>query len=325
MAIFFGDKKYNHVYYGDKKVGKIYDGTKLVYSSKKIPLNSYDTILNNNTWEQIAQAHADGVAQDLWKVGDTKTIHVEGTVGTLEVNDDFEAVIIGFDHNAEIEGTGISFQLFKKDGVDVCLVDSNYNSTSTDGTKYFNMNHSGILNYGGWAACDMRYDILGSTDVQPDNYGSAKVTSDKGYDPTANCSTDPVDGTLMAALPADLRAVLKPMTKYTNNTGNSGDTAIKVTVTTDYLPLLAEFEIFGARSYANSAEQTHQKQYAYYAADNSKVKYRHSSPTLSAYWWERSALYNDVGSFCFVSAYGGIAASIGANRSYGIAPIFLVG
>ena len=79
----------------------------------------------------------------------------------------------------------------------------------------------------------------------------------------------------MAALPADLRAVMQPMTKYPDNKGNSSNVAANVTKTIDYLPLLSEFEIFGARSYANQYEKDYQAQYAYYSAGNSKVKYRH--------------------------------------------------
>lgn len=69
----------------------------------------------------------------------------------------------------------------------------------------------------------------------------------------------------MAALPSDLRAVMQPMTIYTDNTGGGSDNASYVTKTTDYLPLLAEYEIFGTRTYANSAEKNYQAQYAYYA------------------------------------------------------------
>lgn len=127
----------------------------------------------------------------------------------------------------------------------------------------------------------------------------------------------------MAALPADLRAVMKPMTKYTNNTGASGDTEAKVTVTTDYLPLLAEFEIFGAREHANSYEQNKQKQYDYFVAGNNKAKYRHSDTGSAAFWWERSARYDSGGGFCVVSE-SAIASIYGPAYDYGLAPIFKV-
>lgn len=45
-----------------------------------------------------------------------------------------------------------------------------------------------------------------------------------------------------------------------------------VTATTDYLFLLAEFEVFGSRSGANQYEQNSQAQYDYYKAGNSRVR-----------------------------------------------------
>ena len=113
------------------------------------------------------------------------------------------------------------------------------------------------------------------------------------------------------------------MTKYTNNVVNSGDTADKVTVSVDYLPLLAEYEIFGTRSYANSAEQNYQQQYAYFASGNSKKKYNHSKTSSAVSWWERSAYYNHSNYFCRVGN-GGNAYYNNANYAIGLAPAFKV-
>ena len=127
----------------------------------------------------------------------------------------------------------------------------------------------------------------------------------------------------MAALPSDLRAVMQPMTIYTDNTGGGNDNASYVTKTTDYLPLLAEYEIFGTRSYANSAEKNYQAQYAYYSAGNSKVKYRQKATSYTAWWWGRSPFYNNGFDFCGVSSNGD-ASSNSAGVSYGVAPAFRV-
>lgn len=136
--------------------------------------------------------------------------------------------------------------------------------------------------------------------------------------------TSPVANTLMAALPSDLRAVMKPITKYTDSVGNSSNVAGNVTASVDYLPLLAEFEIFGTRSYANQYEQNSQVQYDYYKSGNSKVKYRHSSTGSTAIWWERSPYYSDgTNYFCAVTA-GGYATIYGASFSRGLAPAFMV-
>ena len=185
------------------------------------------------------------------------------------------------------------------------------------------MNHWGNYNYGGWAGCDLRYDVLGSTNVAPSGYGSAASSGRKGNDATSTCATSPVANTLMAALPSALRAVMKPMTIYTDNTAGGSDTASYVTKSVDYLPLLAEFEIFGSRSYANSAEKNYQKQYDYYKAGNSKIKYRHNSTSSTAIWWERSPYYNISNPFCVVYG-GGNASSNSARFSNGLAPAFRV-
>ena len=283
--------------------------------------------LNDQTWAEIRQVSDAGQGSSYWSVGDRKAVLVNGTVGTLAVNQTLYVYILGFNHNSAKEGNGIQFGTFKtalSGGTDVCLVDGSYNSYKTDGSKIFNMNHWGNYNYGGWKACDLRYDILGSTNKAPVNYGKARATSDTGYDAPTNTATSPVANTLMAALPADLRAVMKPITKYTDNKGNSSDVAANVTSSLDYLPLLAEQEIFGGnRTYSNQYEKNSQVQYAYYSAGNSKVKYRHSATGSTAYWWERSPFYNYNTGFCFVST-GGNANFSDAGYSGGLAPAFMV-
>ena len=283
--------------------------------------------LNDQTWAEIRQVSDAGQGSSYWSVGDRKAVLVNGTVGTLAVNQTLYVYILGFNHNSAKEGNGIQFGTFKtalSGGTDVCLVDGSYNSYKTDGSKIFNMNHWGNYNYGGWKACDLRYDILGSTNKAPVNYGKARATSDTGYDAPTNTATSPVANTLMAALPADLRAVMKPITKYTDNKGNSSDVAANVTSSLDYLPLLAEQEIFGGnRTYSNQYEKNSQVQYAYYSAGNSKVKYRYSATGSTAYWWERSPIYNFNDYFCFVTANGS-ANNYYARFSYGLAPAFMV-
>ena len=283
--------------------------------------------LNDQTWAEIRQVSDAGQGSSYWSVGDRKAVLVNGTVGTLAVNQTLYVYILGFNHNSAKEGNGIQFGTFKtalSGGTDVCLVDGSYNSYKTDGSKIFNMNHWGNYNYGGWKACDLRYDILGSTNKAPVNYGKARATSDTGYDAPTNTATSPVANTLMAALPADLRAVMKPITKYTDNKGNSSDVAANVTSSLDYLPLLAEQEIFGGnRTYSNQYEKNSQVQYAYYSAGNSKVKYRHSATGSTAYWWERSPVYNYNYNFCLVGTNGN--ANFGnARGSFGLAPAFMV-
>ena len=271
------------------------------------------SVLNENDWSVIKSVADASQGANYWAVGDRKAVTVNGTVGTQAINGTYYVYILGFDHNSSREGTGITFGTFKtalSGGTDICLVDSHYNDYSTGGQKWFNMNHSSNTNSGGWKGCDLRYDVLGSTNSNNNDAGTTTATS-------------PVSGTLMAALPSDLRAVMKPMNIYTDNTGGGSNTASYVTKSVDYLPLLAEYEIFGTRSYANSAEQNYQAQYQYYKNGNSKVKYRHSSTSSTARWWGRSPYYTNGTAFCIVYTSGN-ANTASARNSFGLAPAFRV-
>lgn len=273
--------------------------------------------LDSMSWSDIKAISNVGQGANYFAVGDCKAVTLNGTVGTLALNNVTGYVyIIGFDHNSTVEGTGISFGTFftaLENGVSVALCDSHYKRYSTDGSKWFNMNHSANTNTGGWQGCDLRYDILGSVEAKNQQNATSVATS------------SPVANTLMAALPSDLRAVMKPITKYTDNVAGGSSSASNVTATVDYLPLMAEYEVFGTRRYANSAEQSHQAQYAYYVGSSAsfRIKYNHSNTSSAVIWWERSAYSNNSGDFCAVGI-GGHAGSYYAQSSCGVAPAFLV-
>lgn len=267
------------------------------------------TTLNDNDWATISAVSSAGLASSYWSVGDTKAINLNGTASKLSLDTTLYVYILDFDHDkssASGAADGITFGTFKtaaSNGIDVCLV-SGYNNDSD-----FRMNTT-QTNSGGWKNSDMRYNILGSTNTQ-------------NGDATATTATSPRANTLMSCLPSDLRAVMRPMYIYTDNTGGGSDTASNVTGTLDYLPLLAEYEVHGARSYANSAEQNNQTQYAYYKNGNSKKKFNHSSTSSAMNWWVRSPICSNNNYFCYVGGYGN-ASIIDANISFGVAPMFKV-
>lgn len=255
-------------------------------------LPAVGTPLNDISWADIKRISDAGLASNYFAVGDRKAVALSGTVGNLSLSGTYYCYIIGINHNSAKEGANrIHFQFGKtaaSGGTDICFVDSGYNSNKTSGS-WFNMNNS-QSNSGGWNSSRMR---------------------------TVICPA------FKSAMPSDLQAVLKTVTKYSDNTGGGSNTASYVTATTDDIFLLAEWEVFGARSYANSAEQNYQAQYAYYSAGNSKVRYRHSSTGSTALWWLRSV--GAVGSnfFCAVDASGSADGGI-ARTSYGFAPAFCV-
>ena len=132
---------------------------------------------------------------------------------------------------------------------------------------------------------------------------------------------------MKAAFPSDLKAVLGSCTKYTHNTtgGSGNDSSSNVTATTESMFLLAEYEVFGTRSYANSYEKNKQAQYAYFKNGNSKVFYQYNSTGSTCYWWLRSPLCSTTYTsyFCYVVTGG--SAGIGrADGSCGVAPAFII-
>ena len=256
--------------------------------------------LDEYTWEEISYISSNGLAGEYgFQVGDAKAITLNGTVGSLTL-DNYQtyAYIIGINHNTELEGNNlIHFQFAKtalSGGTDICFIDGQYLNTGSSAA--FRMNTSNT-NSGGWEDSYMRNNICGM---------SKSTTS----------------GRIMGAIPAALRNALKSVTKYTNNTGNSSSSGA-VTATTDYFFLLAEYEVFGNITYSNTYEANYQQQYAYYSAGNSKVKYRHNSTGSSAAWWLRSPYAS--GSYIFVRVYAsGSVTSDTANASLGFAPGFCV-
>ena len=245
--------------------------------------------LSSNSWAVIKAVSDAGQGANYWSVGDTKRITLNGKVGAYTFsNFNVDVFILGFNHNSSKEGSNrIHFQIGKVSGKAVALCDSQYNGSGS--SAMFHMNSSDS-NSGGWNGSYMRKTLLGNSNT-PDST---------------------LENSLMAALPSDLLAVMKTVTKYTDNTGGGSNSSGNVTATADYLFLLAEFEVFGTRYWANQYEQNSQKQYDYYKAGNSRVAYNHSAVSTAVWWWLRSAycyisyIFCDVntdGSYCDGNAY----------------------
>ena len=266
---------------------KVAEGTNhLSPSNKTVNISVVKPTVANSTWDNIKSISEAGNAASYFAVGDVKSIKINGTVqGYTFSNVTIDAFILGFNHNSGREGNNrIHWLIGKISGKDVALCDSKYNSNGSDAG--FRMNQSNT-NSGGWNGSYMRKTVLGNSGT-PSN-------------PPAN--------SLLAALPSDLRAVMKGTTKYTDNTGGGSDNASYVTSTTDYLFLLAEFEVWGTRYGANSAEQNYQKQYDYFKAGNSRVAYNHSNTASAVWWWLRSPYYNYSFNFRAVYTGGGYSSS----------------
>ena len=266
-------------------------------TSYSLTLSFVSSTLNNNEWSVIKSVSDAGQGANYWSIGDRKAVTLNGTVGKLSLsNVTTYAFIIGFNHNASVEGANrIHFQLAKtalSGGTDVCFCDNQYgpdSGWSSPGAGYFVMNASNT-NSGGWNNSYMRKTICPA---------------------------------FLAALPTAWQNIIAACTKYSDNTGGGSNTASYVTATSDKIWLLSEMEVQGTRSYANSAEANYQKQYDYYRNGNSKVKYQHTATTSACAWWLRSVYASLTHLFCIVST-GGSASYYSAYASNGFAPGFKV-
>lgn len=251
------------------------------------------TTLADNTPAQIKEIAQAGQAVNYWKPGDTIDIPINGTVGVLDINGTYKAVILGINHNQSIEGNGVHFIVGKNsNGKNIAFCDSKYASSET--AVAFQMNNTDT-NSGGWENSYMRKTICAA---------------------------------FLASLPTEWRNAISPCIKYTNNMGGDADTASYVTQTSDKIFLLSEFETHGFRTYANSGEQNKQMQYEYFKNGNNKIFYRHNSTGTVANWWLRSAsVYKrnsisvSTSKFCHIGA-GTTVAESNAAYSFGFVPAF---
>lgn len=275
------------------KNGQTVSGSVTVSSgttSYALTLSFVSSTLNDNEWSVIKTVSDAGEGANYWSIGDRKAVALSGTVGALSMSGTHYAFIIGFNHNSGVEGSGrIHFQFGKtalSGGSDICFVDSKYGNTGSDAA--FRMNTSNT-NSGGWNNSYMRNTICPA---------------------------------FKNALPAALKSVLKTVTKYTDNTGNS-TAASAVTATTDDIFLLAEYEVFGTIERGNTNESSKQQQYAYYSAGNSKIKNKHSATGEAAIWWLRSPHSSNSTLFVRVNTDGTVTNN-NASYSRGFAPGFCV-
>ena len=281
------------------KDGQTTSNAKTVTCPYEVSLSYIDSTLNNNDWGTIRAIADKGEGANYWNVGDTKSITITGKIGNTNTSQTINAFILGFNHNTGKEGNNLIHFLIGKLGDNICgMTDSQYDKQVSE-YGWCSMNEVN-RNDGGWQNSYMRNLFLGN----------------------GGTPTEPVENTFLAALPADLRAEMKSCTKYSDNIGGTSNPASAVTATTDYLFLLAEFEVFGIQIKANTAEQNSQVQYDYFKAGNSAVAGSWGSPATALVWWLRSVYAGSSSAFCRVITSG--TAYGYAYYSYGVLPGFCV-
>ena len=274
--------------------GKTESKTVTINNIGMYSVDCYIAVFNTASYSEISTASRNGTAASMWSIGDAKAVVLNGTVGAYTFsNETTYMFIVAFDHNSSVEMNGAHHMIcsFAKSaatgGKDIAFVDSQYKKQTS--SPCYHMNSSNT-NVGGWASSYMRQTI---------------------------CSQ------FKNAMPSDLQAVLRSRTIYTDNTGEGTNNSSYVTATTDTVYIPSEFEVQGRRSYANSSEQNHQQQLAYYKNGASKIRYKSSDVSAAAWWWVRSPRSGSSYTFCGVNTDGGPSIDY-ADNAFGFAPLITI-
>lgn len=259
------------------------------------------SILENASWSDIKTIVDSGLTSSYWSVGDRKSIVLKnGTFGTITFNNNYTiyAYIIGIDHNAGIEGAGVTFQLgfpSASSTKNYAFIDEFYDTVQSSDNKSFHMIRTNTTPHG-WNDSLMR--------------------------PLLNSRTD---CNLYDLLPDDLQAVISSKLIYTDNGTTSSYKATDVTATTDNIFLLSEYEVLGQRTNASNYEYLLQAQYDYYKS-YSKIKYKYNAPSSKCGYWTRSRSLTSSTNYgwCRINTNGESETASG-RYSKGVAPAFFIG
>lgn len=293
----------------------------------EVDIELISSVLEECTWEEIKYVADMHMGDKYWKIGDCKSITLNGTLTPYFnfMNTTYYAFIIDFDHCisnnstgiVETETGGITFEIGRlspDSNVDTMISESNpkqFPHTTGDYTSNIYMLAQNIVY--GWAGAEKMHIIL--------------------------------DTLYNNIIPTELKNVIKKTNKYTDNlgynSGNSGWQSGAVTGTEESLFLLSPYEMnltpYSSVSY-NPDEANHQVPYPYYTASQNasrKVKYRYTYSSFTAEYfntWLRSPsnadhyftvtsrqnnqpVYSHVDGNCFTVTYD----------SPGICPCFVVG
>lgn len=252
--------------------------------------------LSLNSWETISEIAKMGKAAEFWKVGDRKKLTLNGKVGELTL-DNFTctAIILGFNHNAEYEGScTIHFQLGTASGKPIAFYSRGYDSPS-----------------------DVDYSFKRGS-FSPNTTGRA-VTY--GYKNTITRTTALPE--FAKSLPEDLTSVITPVDKYTNNSQSLNNP--EITATKDNLFILSEKEIWGSNK---GATGNYCKQYDYYTAGNSPITIAYDGADAKMSWCRDSGgtIYNGTDDNAgFVVGTNGERNALAYWYGGAISPCFVVG
>lgn len=261
MTMTYGGAEVQGVTYNGAEVQSItYNGTE-VWSAVKP--------LANCTWAEIKQIIQAGKASKYWKVGDTKEFDLDFTYdwnrfGSGTLSGTYRAMILGVDHNKDIETGGshnVHFAIFKETGSEDVVI-TRGRQTSTD-------------NHHGW---DNRMNVWL-------NYESSEGLY-------ANLPTD---------MKNVIGKMTKYSTEYVVNSAGNGN--YRNSAFQDYIYIPDEYEVFGETTYADSGLANYQKKYTYFQNGGSKILYQGNART-EWWLRSKAKGTGNVGHTCMVDSNG---------------------
>lgn len=218
--------------------------------------------LENNSWAQIKKVAQSMRGSSYWNIGDTKGVTLSNTsyitgldVSTTLTDGTYSACIIGFNHNTQLEGSGmIHFQLY------CSTTDATYGSITTKNRAWFGFKYNSTNTViGGWSSSYLRNTMFGTSLSQ------------------TNC--------LLNCLDSNFKNAIAPVIKYTDNVGDGTSYDRNVSQTIDYLFQPSLKEVFGdiVFSNINPYEKNYQQQYEYYENPAKIIRLRPQSAGSSTY------------------------------------------
>ena len=253
-------------------------------------LVSPDVVLENNSWAMIKAVSKKGKASQIWSIGDTKEIILNGNVNGFNISDHhLNVFIIEFENFGDVTKT--SFQIGKSNNTFVALIDNAYFQRVS---SYFYLNLTmGRSTIGGWVNGGV-YSACGKS------------------------------GSIRDLIPSDLDNVIDECNFYYENVISSRSS--EFVVDKRYFYLLSEYEIFGSTTHANPKEKEYMKQIVYYKNGNYQIPKVYDDLSRNAITWLRSPrFYNSTTyQFCSTSERTYNGTFYDGDYSLGISPVFCV-
>ena len=239
-----------------------------------------------------------GTHTQYYNVGDYFEIKLNGKLsdGLTMNNETYRAVIVGFDHNKDLETGGqysTTLALCQDtSGTQIAFVDSKVIDNVSSGS-YFAHHLKSETNAGGWSASNIRNSIM------PNFFN---------------------------ALPTAWQNVIGTVTKYTDNVANGSTSEANVTATSEKLFLPSEYEISTFKDFSNSGESSKQQRYSYFnnwRTDSTLyARKRHNNVKTNVGWWTRSPYPSETNQWASIAT--NYLQNTNGYRSLGILPFFTI-